>query len=68
MHIKVERAVMSPEATESLAERCDRMQWELTVLRREMREQASLIEALRANARERQEVIQVISRMRRDVH
>jgi hypothetical protein len=33
-----------------------------------MREQASLIEALRANARERQEVIQVISRMRRDVH
>jgi chaperonin cofactor prefoldin len=68
MHIKVERAVLSPEATESLAERCQRMEWELTVLRREMREQASLIEALRANARERAEVITAIARMRRDVH
>jgi chaperonin cofactor prefoldin len=68
MHIKVERAVLSPEATESLAERCQRMEWELTVLRREMREQASLIEALRANARERAEVITAIAMMRRDVH
>jgi chaperonin cofactor prefoldin len=68
MHVKVQRAVLNPEATGSLAERCERMEWELTVLRREMREQASLIEALRANARERAEVITAIARMRRDVH